>query len=157
METGRWKDAGERDRYFMGIALEEAERAAAAGEVPVGAVLVRGDEILSRTGNERERLGSALAHAELTAIREGNARLGGWRLSDCELYVTLEPCPMCGGAIVNARIPRVVIGEKNIRAGAFGTVMNLNRYPLNHRPELVFGIMAEESAALLRQFFAARR
>ena len=157
METGAWKDAAERDRHFMEIALREAAKAAAAGEVPVGAVLVRGDEVLAAAGNERERLGSALAHAEMTVIRRGNERLAGWRLSDCELYVTLEPCPMCAGAIVNARIPRVVIGEKNVRAGAFGTVLNLNRYPLNHRPALVFGVLADESAALLKRFFSARR
>jgi len=156
MET-RWNTSLERDEYYMGLAIAEAEAAAARGEVPVGAVIVQGERILARCGNRREELKNALSHAESDAIREACAVLGGWRLPNCELFVTMEPCPMCAGAVVNARIPRVVVGVKDARAGAFGSLLNLNHYPLNHKPRVVFGVREEECLTVLRSFFAARR
>ena len=147
----------ERDRYFMAVALEEAAACATAGEVPVGAVIVRENEILARCGNGRERQRDATAHAELSAIRAACGLLGGWHLTGCELYVTLEPCPMCAGAIINARIPSVIIGAKDPKGGAFGSVINLNDFSWNHRPEVTFGIMEEECASVLTDFFKQRR
>ena len=146
-----------QDRMWMQIALEEAHIAAEAGEVPVGAVLVRGDTEIARAHNLRETNRMATAHAELLAIEAGCRALGGWRLEECTLYVTLEPCPMCGGAIVNARLPRLVYGAKDPRAGVFGSLIQFNAYPLNHRVEVVSGICEEESLLLLRDFFARRR
>lgn len=147
----------ERDERFMRRALALADEAAALGEVPVGAVVVMGDEIISEAYNRRETDKNATAHAELLAINEACRRLGGWRLHKCELYVTLEPCPMCAGAIVNSRIRRVVIGAKDSKAGAFGSLLNLNFYPLNHRPEVVFGVCEREAALQLQAFFKALR
>ena len=147
----------ERDAFYMRLALEEARAAAARGEVPVGAVIVRGDEVLASCGNRREELKNALAHAEADAIRLACEKLGGWRLPGCELFVTMEPCPMCAGAIVNARLPRVVIAARDARAGAFGSVLNLNFYPLNHKPEIVFGVEEEAAVAVLRAFFRGKR
>lgn len=146
-----------QDRMWMQIALEEARIAAEAGEVPVGAVLVRGDTEIARAHNLRETNRMATAHAELLAIEAGCRALGGWRLEGCTLYVTLEPCPMCGGAIINARLPRLVYGAKDPRAGVFGSLLQFNAYPLNHRVEVVQGVCAEESLVLLRDFFARRR
>lgn len=145
------------DEFWMRIALEEARIAAAAGEIPVGAVLVRGDEEIARAHNLRETDRVATAHAELLAIEAGCRVLGGWRLSGCTLYVTLEPCPMCGGAIVNARLPRLVYAAKDPRAGVYGSLLNLNAYPLNHRVAVTHGVCADEALALLREFFARRR
>ncbi|MBR6708890.1 MAG: tRNA adenosine(34) deaminase TadA [Clostridia bacterium] len=146
-----------KDAEWMAIAIEEAELAAAAGEVPVGAVLVQGDRLLARAHNLRETERMATAHAELLAIEEGCRQLGGWRLSGCTLYVTLEPCPMCAGAIVNSRLPRLVYGARDPRAGAYGSLLNLNAYPLNHHVEVSAGICEDECLALLRRFFAVRR
>lgn len=146
-----------RDRMWMQIALEEARIAAEAGEVPVGAVLVRDNMEIARSHNLRETNRMATAHAELLAIEAGCRALGGWRLEGCTLYVTLEPCPMCGGAIVNARLPRLVYGAKDPRAGVFGSLLQFNAYPLNHRVEVVSGVCEEESLLLLRDFFARRR
>ena len=146
-----------QDRMWMQIALEEARLAAEAGEVPVGAVLVRGDNEIARAHNLRETNGMATAHAELLAIEAGCRAAGGWRLEGCTLYVTLEPCPMCGGAIVNARLPRLVYAARDPRAGVYGSLLQLNAYPLNHRVEVVSGICEEESLLLLREFFARRR
>lgn len=143
--------------HYMRRALALAEEAAAAGEVPVGCVIVRGGTIVGEGRNRRETDRNALAHAELEAIRQACAAVGGWRLSGCVMYVTLEPCPMCAGAIVNARLPRVVIGAKDARAGAMGSVLNLASYPLNHRAETEYGVLGDESVRLLREFFAARR
>ncbi len=145
------------DEFWMRQAIEEARLAALIGEVPVGAVLVRGDELIARAHNLRETNRMATAHAELLAIEAGCAALGGWRLSGCTLYVTLEPCPMCAGAIINSRLPRLVYAAKDARAGAYGSLLNLNAYPLNHRVEVTSGILADESLALLRAFFAAKR
>ena len=147
----------EQDEYFMREALMEAEKAAAIGETPVGAVLVWNGEIVARACNRRETDRMAAAHAELLAISEANRVLHGWRLHRAALYVTLEPCPMCAGAIINARIPRVVYGASDRKAGCCGSVLNLFDAPFNHRPEVVGGVLAEESSALLSAFFASLR
>ena len=145
------------DEYFMLRALAEAENAFAAGEVPVGAVIVRDGACIGRGYNLRETRGSATAHAEVLAIEEACLAVGDWRLSGCTLYVTLEPCPMCAGAIINSRIERVVFGVKDAAAGCCGSVVNFNRYPFSHAFSLSEGICEEECAALLRTFFRARR
>jgi tRNA(adenine34) deaminase len=147
-----------RDEYFMRLALREAERAPDHDDVPIGAVLVHGGEVLAAARNERELRGDPTAHAELLALREASAKLGTWRLLDTVLYVTLEPCPMCAGAIVLARVPRVVFGAADPKAGAAGSVLDVLDEPrLNHRPAVARGLLAEESAELLRSFFAPRR
>ena len=143
----------DRDEIFMREALRLARESAAEGEVPVGAVVVK-DGLLVGTGRNRRETGkNALCHAELEAIDRACKELGGWRLWQCELFVTLEPCPMCAGAIINARIPRVVFGAKDKKAGSCGSVVNLFELPYNHRPELVGGVLEEECAQLLTQFF----
>ncbi|MFO1423857.1 MAG: tRNA adenosine(34) deaminase TadA [Candidatus Competibacteraceae bacterium] len=155
---GGWVSAGGRDRYWMGRALELARRAADTGEVPVGAVLVRGDEVIGEGWNQPIGARDPTAHAEVLALRAAAARVGNYRLVDSTLYVTLEPCPMCAGALVHARVARVVFGAVDPRAGAAGTVFDLLRSAaLNHRAEVVGGVLAEECAALLRGFFRARR
>lgn len=145
------------DEKFMHRALTLAREAAALGEVPVGAVVVMDGEIIAEAYNRRECDKNAIAHAELLAIDAACKRLGGWRLHKCELYVTLEPCPMCAGAIVNSRIKRVIIGAKDAKAGAMGSVLNLNFYPLNHKPILKYGVCEREASALLTEFFARLR
>lgn len=142
----------------MEIALEEARKAEAHGDVPIGAAVFRGEELLAKAGNERELRGDPTAHAEILAIRAAAEVLGGWRLPGTILYVTLEPCAMCAGAIVLARIPEVVFGTPDPKAGAAGSVFEILREPaLNHRPAVVSGVREEECAALLREFFATRR
>jgi len=141
------------DRDYMLAALELAREAAAEGEVPVGCVIVRRGEIVGRGRNRREKDKSALAHAELEAIREACATLGGWRLWECTLYVTLEPCPMCAGAIINARIPRVVYGASDAKCGAARSVCALFDMAFNHHPQVEAGILEEECAAVLQEFF----
>ena len=141
------------DLYFMDRALELAREAAAEGEVPVGCVIVRGDEIVGRGRNRRETAKTALGHAEIEAIAEANRNLGGWRLWECTLYVTLEPCPMCAGAIVNARIPRVVYGASDSKCGACGSVCDLFNMDFNHHPTVEKGIREEEASALMTEFF----
>ena len=138
---------------FMATALELAREAARDGEVPVGCVIVRNGQIVGRGRNRREQDKNALAHAEVEAIHDACNNLGGWRLWDCTLYVTLEPCPMCAGAIVNARIPRVVFGASDEKCGACGSVCDIFSMGFNHRPQVEKGMMAEESAALLAEFF----
>jgi tRNA(adenine34) deaminase len=161
--SGKQPPAGEarffgRDEHFMRLALREAERAAAHGDVPIGAVVVREGEVIAAEGNERELRGDPTAHAEVLALREAARTLGGWRVPDSVLYVTLEPCAMCAGAIVLARVPRLVMGALDPKAGAAGSLMNiLGDERLNHRPRVDAGLLAEESAALLAEFFAARR
>ena len=145
------------DAYFMGLALEPARLAAACGETPVGAVCVRNGEIVSFGRNRRETDKNALAHAEIEAINTACGKLGGWRLWECDLYVTLEPCPMCAGAIINSRIRRLVYGASDPKAGSCGSVADLFALPYNHRPEVVSGFMAEQSAAMLSDFFARLR
>ena len=142
---------------YMSEALALAEQAHAMDEVPVGAVVVCGGEIIARACNERETIGDATAHAEVLAIRRACEKLGRWRLSDCELYVTLEPCPMCAGAIVNAKLGAVYYGAKDPRGGAFGSIMNLCSYPLYHRPKVSGGILEQESLVLIRSFFEKKR
>jgi tRNA(adenine34) deaminase len=146
------------DERFMRVALGEAERAADHGDVPIGAVMVHGGEVLASAGNERELRQDPTAHAEVLVVREAAAKLGGWRIPDGTLYVTLEPCPMCAGAIVLARVPRVVYGAADPKAGAAGSVVDiLSGRRLNHRPVVEAGLLAGESAELLRAFFASRR
>jgi tRNA(adenine34) deaminase len=146
------------DSVWMREALAEARRAAAIGEVPIGAVVVRGGEVIGRGHNRRETDRDPLAHAELLAIREAARRMAGWRLTECTLYCTLEPCPMCAGALVNSRIERLVYGAADPKAGFCGTLGNLAQEPrLNHRLEVTAGVLADESAALLRGFFASLR
>jgi tRNA(adenine34) deaminase len=147
-----------RDEFFMRLALREAERALAHDDVPVGAVLVHGGEVIGAGHNERELREDPSAHAEMIAIREGARALGSWRLIDTVLYVTLEPCAMCAGAIVLGRIPRVVYGATDPKAGAAGSVLDILAEPrLNHRPDVAGGLLADESAALLQAFFRSRR
>ena len=141
------------DRYFMEEALALAREAAAEGEVPVGCVIVRGDEIVGRGRNRRETGKTALAHAEIEAIEQACRTLGGWRLWECTLYVTLEPCPMCAGAIINARIPRVVYGASDSKFGACHSVCSLFSMAFNHHPTVEAGIREEEAARLMTEFF----
>jgi len=145
------------DEQMMREALALAAEAAAEGEVPVGCVITLGDRIVGRGRNRREVGKSALAHAEIEAISEANRTLGGWRLWQCTLYVTLEPCPMCAGAIINARIPRVVYGAKDVRFGACGSVTDLFAMPFNHRPTVETGLLEAEALALLQDFFQLLR
>lgn len=138
---------------FMDEALALAKQAAAEGEVPVGCVIVRDGQIVGRGRNRRETEKTALGHAEIEAIAQACETLGGWRLWDCTLYVTLEPCPMCAGAIVNARIPRVVYGAADSKSGACGSVCDLFSVAFNHKPEVLSGVREQEAAALLQEFF----
>lgn len=147
----------EKDILFMRRALGLAAMAAANGEVPVGALVVKNGEIIAEGCNARERGHDATAHAEIEAIRSASKSLGRWRLEDCVLYVTLEPCPMCAGAIINARIPRVVYGAKDPKGGAFDSIINLRAYPLCAKPSVESGVLARESAALLADFFFQKR
>ena len=144
------------DRELMQAAIALA-REAADGEVPVGAVVTRNGEIVSVGRNRREKDKNALAHAEIEAIDRACKALGGWRLWECELFVTLEPCPMCAGAIINSRIKRVVFGAYDPKAGSCGSVNNLFAFPYNHSPEVEGGFMQDECALLLKQFFAELR
>ena len=145
------------DVYFMGLALQQAQKAAALGEVPVGAVVVREGTVISTGYNRREIDQNALAHAELLAIDAACKRLGGWRLFGCTLYVTLEPCAMCMGAAINARIDRVVYGASDKKAGSCGSLVDLAALPYNHRPQWVGGVREPECAALLSDFFQRLR
>lgn len=146
------------DEDFLRIAIEEARAAAAAGDVPVGAVVVKDGVVVARDRNRREETEDPTAHAERLAITAAAQRLGSWRLEGCTLYVTLEPCAMCAGAIVLARVPRVVYGTRDPKAGAAGSVVDLLRHPLlNHRAEVCEGLLASECAGLLVEFFASRR
>ena len=145
------------DTYFMNLAIEQAKIAAVELEVPVGAVIVRNGEVVSVGRNRREYGKNALAHAEIEAIDLACKKLGGWRLWECEMFVTLEPCPMCTGAIINSRLRRVVFGASDYKAGSCGSVVNLFELPYNHKPELVSGFMADECSALLTDFFANLR
>ena len=146
------------DERLMRRALRLAERAAGHGDVPIGAVVARGDEVLGEAGNERELRGDPTAHAEVLALREASRRLGGWRLLETTMYVTLEPCPMCAGAITLARVPRLVYGAADPKGGAVGSVIDLFDAPVvNHRPAVEAGLLADDAAALLEDFFSTRR
>lgn len=147
----------ENDIFYMSEALKEAEKALDCGDVPIGAIIVRSGEIISRAYNTREKVNNATGHAELDAIRKASETLGRWRLSDCTLYVTMEPCPMCAGAIINSRIPNVICAVKDAKAGAFGSVIDMNSYPLNHKVDVRYGVMERESRELLRKFFEMLR
>lgn len=147
-----------QDEKYMYMAIMEAKKAREIGEVPIGAVIVFENEIIATGYNVRETTQSTLAHAELAAIKEANKKIGSWRLEDCTLYVTLEPCPMCAGAIIQSRIKRVVYGAKDPKAGCAGTLMNLldeNRF--NHQAELTTGVLEEECSTLLTSFFRELR
>ena len=143
----------ENAEKYMREAIKQAKRAAAKGEVPVGAVIVRDGEIIARAYNTRETGKNALCHAEIKAIHRACRKLGGWRLPGCEMYVTMEPCPMCAGAIVNARIVSVYYGAFDQKAGAFGTLFDMNTFGLNHKPEIFSGILEKECSELLSSFF----
>ncbi|MBR5121097.1 MAG: tRNA adenosine(34) deaminase TadA [Oscillospiraceae bacterium] len=143
------------DNEYMQMALELAEKASALGEAPIGAVVVKKStgEVVGKGYNLRETQKSPLAHAEIMAIDEASRKLGGWRLIDCEIFVTLEPCPMCAGAIINSRLERVVFGAFDAKAGSTGSVINLFDLPYNHKPEVVSGVMQEECSKILSDFF----
>jgi tRNA(adenine34) deaminase len=147
-----------RDEYFMQLAIREAQRAPEHGDVPIGAVVVRDGEVLGAGHNERELRQDPTAHAEVIALREAARALGSWRVLESVLYVTLEPCAMCAGAIVLGRVPRVVFGCADPKAGAAGSVLDvLGEARLNHRPEVAGGLLAADCAALLTDFFTSRR
>lgn len=142
---------------FMQKALELAKISAAEGEVPVGAIIVKGDEIVGTGRNRREYGKNALYHAEIEAIDNACKTLGGWRLWECDMYVTLEPCPMCAGAIINSRIKTVYYGASDLKAGSFGSVVDFNSLPYNHKPEVVSGVMQDEARKMLSDFFKGLR
>ena len=147
-----------RDEYFMRLALREATRAAEHDDVPIGAIVVREGEVIGAGHNEREVRADPTAHAEMIALREAARALGSWRVLDSAIYVTLEPCAMCAGAIVLSRLPRLVFGATDPKAGAAGTILDVLDEPrLNHRPQVQSGLLADECADLLRAFFAPRR
>lgn len=143
--------------HFMELALAQARLAAAEGETPVGAVLVKDGQVIAAGRNRREKGKNALYHAEIEAIDRGCKALGGWRLWQCDLYVTLEPCPMCAGAIINARIRTLVFGAADPKNGSFGSVIDFNALPYNHKPEVVSGVCADACGQALTDFFSALR
>lgn len=149
---------GLQDEFYMALALKEAAKAALIEEVPVGAVIVKNGRVIAKAHNLREKRGDATAHAELLAIQKACKRLGGWRLEDAELFVTLEPCPMCAGAILQARVKRLIFGASDPKAGAVGSLLNLlqdSRF--NHQVEVKGGVCANESSRMLKEFFARKR
>jgi len=146
------------DEYFMGEALRQAAKAYEREEVPVGAVIVRAGRIIARAYNQVETLKDATAHAEMLVLTQAESAVGDWRLTDCTLYVTKEPCPMCAGAVVHTRLARVVFGASDAKGGAAGGAMNLLQFPtLNHRCEITAGVRVEECRAMLKNFFAVQR
>jgi len=156
--SGESMAASDLDQSFMGEALRQAEKAFKAEEVPIGAVVVRAGKIIAKAYNQVELLKDATAHAEMLAITQAEAAVGDWRLNDCDLYVTKEPCPMCAGALVHVRIQRVIFGCPDPRGGGAGGILNLLQMPsLNHRCEITGGVRGEECAKLLQSFFRARR
>ena len=147
----------EEDIYFMRECIAQAQKATEAGDVPIGCVIVKDGEIIAKAHNVREKNKKATGHAEIEAIEQASQKLGRWRLSDCTLYVTLEPCCMCAGAIINSRISRVVFALKDAKSGAFGSVVNLNFYPLGHRPKIQSGVLEEEAEQMMKKFFQELR
>ena len=145
------------DEYYMAEALKLARLAEEIDEVPVGALIVLNGEIIASAYNTRESTKCATHHAELLAIEEACRKMGGWRLPGVTLYVTMEPCAMCAGAIINARIPRVVYGPRDIRFGAFGSALNLAEIPLNHKPEVKGGVLEDETRTILTEYFRKKR
>lgn len=141
----------------MLAALKQAKKAASESEVPIGCVIVKDGVIIARGRNAREKKKNAILHAEMVAIDKACRKLGGWRLWQCEMYVTLEPCPMCAGAIIHSRIPKVHVAARDPKGGAFGGVVDLQEFPFNHKPEIHFGLMEHESQTLLKEFFARLR
>ncbi len=150
-------DETERRQFFMSEALKLARVAFSNGDIPVGCVIVRHNEIIAASYNRREQDKSATAHAEISAIDAACRALGGWRLVSCEMFVTLEPCPMCAGAIINARVPRLYIGASEQKSGAFGGLFDLNSLPVNHKPKVVFGICADDCSNIMKEFFLDKR
>ena len=150
-------DGMTEDEFFMSCALEAAKIAGDGGEVPVGCAIVRDGQLISLAANGREVFRDATYHAECAAISSACKSLGGWRLIGCTLYVTLEPCAMCAGAIINARVPRVVIGAKDLRFGAMGSIIDLCDQPFNHKPDVMCGVLGTECRELLQSFFRERR
>ena len=146
-----------REEGFMRQALREAEKGSALGEVPVGCVIVKDDKVIARGHNARETKKNALLHAEIIAIDKACKKLGGWRLPGCEMFVTMEPCPMCTGAIINARIDKVYASLKDPKAGAMGSVVDLPALPFNHKPVISYGLLESEAKELLQSFFARLR
>jgi len=143
-----------KDKFFMAEALKEAHRAFDMGEVPIGCVITQSDKIIARAANERTTKGNAISHAEITAISAACEAVGDWRLEGCRLYVTIEPCPMCAGAIIQARIPVVVYGAKNPKAGCAGSILNILEEPrFNHQARVVSGVYEDECAGLMKEFF----
>lgn len=153
----KFETDAKRTQYFMRLAIEQAKLAANIGEVPVGAVVTKGNEVIASAYNRRETDKNALSHAELEAISMTCKKLGGWRLWQCELYVTLEPCPMCTGAIINSRIPKVFFGAYDKKAGSCGSVVSLFDYPYNHKPTVSGGILEDECSEMLSNFFKQLR
>jgi tRNA(adenine34) deaminase len=148
----------EQDHYYMSLAIEEAQKAAAKGEVPIGAVIVHEGEIIARAHNLRETTQNAVMHAELLAIQEACQKIGNWRLENSKLYVTLEPCPMCAGAILQSRIPRVIYGARDAKAGSVDSLYRLlNDERFNHQCDVTESVMADECGGMLTQFFRALR
>ncbi len=145
------------NKKFMAEALEEARKAYLLGEVPVGAVIVKEGEVIARAHNLREQKQNALSHAEIECINKACGVLGSWRLEECEMYVTLEPCPMCTGAIINSRISTLIFGAYDLKAGCIDSVINLCDYSFNHRPEIYGGIMEEDCKEILEDFFKKLR
>lgn len=145
------------DEYYMSLALAEAEKACRKKEAPIGAVIVKNDRVIARAHNLREARKNALGHAELLAIRKACRALGGWRLIGCTMYVTLEPCPMCAGAIINSRIERVVYGASDKKAGCCESVVDLFSLPFNHRPEVLGGVLQAQCSSMLSDFFKSLR
>ena len=146
-----------KPEYYMKAALRRATTAAKQGEIPVGAVIVYNGRIISGGRNRREGAKCALCHAEISAIQAACKKLSGWRLWQCDMYVTLEPCPMCAGAIINSRIKNLYIGTEDKKAGSFGSVVNFNDLPYNHKPNITYGIMQEECSGILKSFFKELR
>ena len=147
----------EKDKEYMQMALSLAKEAADEGEVPVGAVIVRNGRVIGKGRNRREKIKNALAHAELEAINEACGRIGGWRLPECTVYVTLEPCPMCAGGIINSRIGRTVIALADAKSGCLGSVINFNSYPFNHKVKTEYGLCENEARELMTEFFTKLR
>ena len=157
IDTVTSPDVTDEDIVFMREAMSLATMAEEIDEVPVGALIVRDGKVIAKAYNTREHSKCATHHAEILAIEQACRTLGGWRLPGCTLYVTMEPCAMCAGAIINARIPRVVFGAPDLRFGAFGSLINLADVPLNHKPEIVGGVLKDENIEILRSYFKKKR
>lgn len=145
------------NEYYMTLALKEAKKAEKTGDVPIGCVIVYKDEVIAKTRNEKEKNMLSTSHAELIAIKKASKKIGHWRLHDCTMYVTLEPCPMCAGGIINSRIKKVVIGAKDERCGSFGGKLDLNDFNLGSKPDIEFGVLEKECSSIISEFFSKLR